>query len=292
MSKILVAGLVNVEVTCKVDEFPIPYEPIDYNFFGVNIAPAGVGYNIVKALKTLGDEVEVATMVGNDFSAKLVLDELESMGTARMVSHSLSQTPSSVVLYDKTGRRKIYCDLKDIQDKSYDFSKINVSEYDLVSVCNINYSRPLLKMAREAGVKIATDVHVLTDIEDEYNKEYMENADILFLSNEGIIGREKEFVSELVARYDNEIIVVGCGKEGALMYVREEAKFYEMPAAAPERIVNTVGAGDCLFSTFVSMYTKKETPLRCLELAQKAAAHKIGFDGAAVGFATMTQLIL
>ena len=31
MSKILVAGLVNVEVTCKVDEFPIPYEPIDYN---------------------------------------------------------------------------------------------------------------------------------------------------------------------------------------------------------------------------------------------------------------------
>ena len=253
MSKILVAGLVNVEVTCKVDEFPIRYEPIDYNFFGVNIAPAGVGYNIVKALKTLGDEVEVATMVGNDFSAKLVLDELESMGTARMVSHSLSQTPSSVVLYDKNGRRKIYCDLKDIQDKSYDFSKINVSEYDLVSVCNINYSRPLLKMAREAGVKIATDVHVLTDIEDEYNKEYMENADILFLSNEGIIGREKEFVSELVARYDNEIIVVGCGKEGALMYVREEAKFYEMPAAAPEGNVNTVGAGECVFRSFVRM---------------------------------------
>ena len=35
MSKILVAGLVNVEVTCKVDEFPIRYEPIDYNFFGL-----------------------------------------------------------------------------------------------------------------------------------------------------------------------------------------------------------------------------------------------------------------
>ena len=43
MSKILVSGLVNVEITCKVDEFPIKYEPINFNFFGVNIGVAGVG---------------------------------------------------------------------------------------------------------------------------------------------------------------------------------------------------------------------------------------------------------
>ncbi len=34
MSKILVSGLVNTETTVKIKEFPIPYFPIDYPFFG------------------------------------------------------------------------------------------------------------------------------------------------------------------------------------------------------------------------------------------------------------------
>lgn len=291
MSRILVSGMVNIEVTCKVDEFPIKYEPIHYNFFGINMAVAGVGYNVTKSLAALGDEVDIAAIVGNDMASKLVFSELHDVTTGELVLQQLSQTPSSVVLYDKSGARRIYCDLKDIQETGYDFSKVDVHAYDLVAACNINYSRPLLKKAKDAGAKIATDVHVLSDIDDEYNKEFMEYADILFLSNENILGREKSFAEKLAEKYNNEIIVVGRGSAGALMYVRAEGKFYDMPAAKTEKIVNTVGAGDCLFSTFISMYAKEMPPERCLELAQKAAAHKIGFDGAAKGFMNMNELV-
>lgn len=291
MSRLLVAGLVNVEVTCKVNEFPVNYQPIDYNFFGVNIAPAGVGYNIAKALYALEDKVDIATMVGKDFASDIVMSELEKMNADSMAEASLSQTPSSVVLYDNNGKRRIYCDLKDIQEKTYNFDNVNVEDYDLVSVCNINFSRPLLKKAKNAGVKIATDVHVLTDICDEYNREYMEYADILFLSNEGIIGREKDFVLSLAKQYNNEIIVAGCGADGAIMYVKKDNKIYAMAPEKPEKIVNTVGAGDCLFSTFISMYSKGKGPLECLQLAQKAAAHKIGYDGAATGFISLKELL-
>lgn len=291
MSRILVSGLVNVETTCSVERFPIEYEPIHYNFFGVNVAAAGVGYNLAKALTALGDDVDITTMVGKDMASKLVLSELKEVTSGKLVRQQLSQTPASVVLYDKSGARRIYCDLKDIQETAYDFSNIDVSAYDLAAVCNANFSRPLLKMAKAAGVKVATDVHVLGNIEDEYNQEFMEYADILFLSNEYIIGREKNFVERLTERYGNEIIVVGRGSAGALMYVRAEGKFYDMPAAKPEKIVNTVGAGDCLFGTFISLYAKGEfSPERCLELAQKAAAHKIGFDGAAKGYMTLEEL--
>lgn len=292
MSRILVSGVVNIEVTCKVDEFPIEYEPINYNFFGVNIAVAGVGYNIIKALTALGDDVELASIVGNDLASKLVFSELNDVTTGTLVLQQLSQTPSSVVLYDKSGARRIYCDLKDIQEASYDYSNVDVHAYDLVAACNINYSRPLLKKAKDDGVKIATDVHVLSDINDAYNREFMEYADILFLSNENIIGQEKKFVETLVEKYNCEIIVVGCGSAGALMYVKAEEKFYNMPAAKAEKIVNTVGAGGCLFSTFISMYAKGELPpVKCLELAQKAAAHKIGYDGAAKGFMNLSELM-
>ena len=67
MSKILVSGLVNTETTVKIKEFPIPYFPIDYPFFGVNTDVAGVAYNLSKALKSLGDQVRLLSMTGSDF---------------------------------------------------------------------------------------------------------------------------------------------------------------------------------------------------------------------------------
>ena len=291
MSKVLVSGLVNVETTCRIESFPIPYQPIDYAFFGVNMAVSGVGYNVAKAMKALGDEVTITSMAGEDEVYDLVANQLEKIGVDARIQTTLRKTPNSAVLYDHEGKRRIYCDLKDIQEKQYDYENINLLEYDLAVVCNINFSRPLLKKAKEAGVKICSDVHVLSDIHDDFNKEFMQYADILFLSNEAVMGRENEMITQLADTYQNEIIVMGCGSEGARMYVKAENKIFECGAAKPTKIVNTVGAGDALFSAFVSMYAKGKDAMECLRLAQKFAAHKIGFDGAAQGFLTLDELL-
>lgn len=290
MSNILVSGLVNIETTCSVGKFPVNYQPIDYNFFGVSVNTAGVGFNLAGALCALGDKVSLASMTGNDLPAKLIAEQLLELGVNSSLQNTLEQTPTSVILYDKDGRRKIYCDLKDIQTSTYDFSKYDLSKFDLVAACNINYNRPLLKDAKSAGVKIATDVHVLHDIRDEYNAEFMEYADVLFMSNEAVVGREEDFIRQLADTYKNEIIVIGCGGNGAVMYIRNENRIVVQPAAKPEKIVNTVGAGDALFSSFISLYSNGRDPEGCLALAQRFAAHKIGFDGASTGFMSMQEL--
>ena len=38
MANILVSGLINMETTVRVRQFPVNYYPIDYPFFGVNTA--------------------------------------------------------------------------------------------------------------------------------------------------------------------------------------------------------------------------------------------------------------
>ena len=291
MSKILISGLVNVETTCRIESFPIQYQPIDYAFFGVNMAVSGVGYNVAKAMKALGNEVTITSMAGKDEVYDLVTNQLQKIGVDVKIQTTLRQTPTSAVLYDHEGKRRIYCDLKDIQETQYDYQNVNMQEYDLAVVCNINFSRPLLKRAKEEGVKICSDVHVLSDIHDEFNKEFMQYADILFLSNEAVIGRENEMITHLADTYQNEIIVMGCGSEGARMYVKADNKIYESQAANPTKIVNTVGAGDALFSAFVSMYARGKDAMECLRLAQEFAAHKIGFDGAAQGFLTLEELL-
>ena len=112
MKKILVSGLVNTETVTKVRKFPIDYYPIDYPFFGISIAVSGVAYNIALAMKTLGDDVRLLSMTGNDFPAAYIRNELENASICPAhLKRNLRETPSSVVLYEQSGRRQIYCDL-------------------------------------------------------------------------------------------------------------------------------------------------------------------------------------
>ncbi len=291
MSKILVSGLINLETTCGVRGFPVEYAPIDYNFFGVNSAVSGVGYNVVKSLATLGNSVDMATMLGGDSAGDLAIAALKDSGVnCEHAVRCMEQTPASVVLYDSDGRRRIYCDLKDIQERSYDFSGVEVSDYAAAVACNINFSRPLLHKAKQAGIPVATDVHVMSNIDDEYNRDFMACADILFLSDEGLPCEPRDFIMQIERRYGNKIIVLGQGGNGALMYLRDEGRFYDFSAVRVGEVVNTVGAGDSLFSSFVSMYAEGLHPVECLKRAEIFASNKIGANGASNGFVTRGEL--
>lgn len=291
MAHILVSGLINTETTVRVRQFPIQYYPIDYPFFGVNTAVSGVAYNISKALTTLGDRVELCSITGDDFAAGYIESELRQCGiSSEHIRRDLSQTAASVVLYDEDGRRQIYCDLKDIQERVYPFTADILQDADLVVACNINFNRPLLKLAKEQGKTIATDVHVLSNIRDEYNRDFLEAADIVFLSDEGIGDDYRGFLMELARVYSPKIIVLGRGSKGAAMYLVGSGEILKYPAVSVGEVVNTVGAGDALFSAFVHFYAKGMPPQDALNRAQVFASAKIGVTGASNGFITEEKI--
>ena len=291
MANILVSGLVNLETTAQVRQFPIAYYPIDYPFFGVNSAPSGVAFNIAKALTILDDQVTLCSMTGRDFPGEYIRRELESLGiSTATITDGIRQTTASVVLYDPEGKRQVYCDLKDIQEASYPFTRELVEKADLVAACNINFNRPLLHLAKAMGKTVATDVHVLGDIHDDYNREFLEYADIVFLSDEAIGENWQSFLWELAGRYDPEILVLGRGSRGAAMYLRGSDRIKEFPACHVGPVVNTVGAGDALFSAFLHFYAAGVSPREALCRAQLFAARKIMTDGAAQGFAGPEEL--
>ena len=292
---ILVSGLLNMETTAAVRSFPVEYYPIDYPFFGVNSTASGVAFNLSKALTTLGDRVRLCAMVGNDFPAEYIRSRLASLdiGTEHVLP-ALRQTPASVVLHDPWGRRQIYCDLKDIQETPYPFSPELLESIDLVAACNINFNRPLLSLAKAAGKTIATDVHVLGDVWDGYNREFIEAADILFLSDEAIGEDYRGFLYALAGSCRCGMIVLGRGAKGAALYLRQDGSITELPVRQAGTPVNTVGAGDALFSAFLHYYAGGFSPLEALDRAQLFAACKITANGGAEGFVspeTIEQLL-
>lgn len=293
LNDILVAGLVNIETTASINKFPIEYTPIHYEFFGVNQGVSGVGSNIAKALTCLGDQVHLLSFIGKDITGDIVVNSLQKQGiSTKYIIPDLSETPQSVVLYDEKGKREILCDLKEIQDISYDEKIFEeaATNVSLVVLCNINFARPLLLKAREMNKLIATDVHVIGDINDSYNSDFMKYADILFMSDENIIGSVKKFIMQVSKQYDNKIIVVGRGNKGALLYVREDKCIRYYKAVDTRKIISTVGAGDALFSSFLHYYLKTENPYLALENAILFSSYKIGAKGAAEGFLTEQEL--
>lgn len=293
MAEILVAGLINVETTLRVPGFPVAYEPVRYPFFGVNTTVSGVGLNVAKALTTLGDKVRFLSLIGRDAAGRLVYDTLAELDmNSGLVIAQLDQTAQSVILYDGEGRRQIHVDLKDIQEQTYPPALFEeaLPHCSLAVLCNINFTRPMLAQVRQAGKAIATDVHTISDLEDPYNQDYMAAADILFMSHERLPVEPEEWVRRLLNRYGAAVIVVSLGAEGALLAVRADNFMERIPAVTTRPIVNTIGAGDALFSCFVHEYNQTADPYPAIEKAIVFASYKIGATGAAEGFLTEEEL--
>jgi ribokinase len=287
MKNILVSGLINIESTLKIDSFPVPYFPVRYPFFGINSTVSGVGYNVAKALTVLGDTINFLSITGKDLAGHMVK---ETLGIDNIpgdyVIQSIDNTAQSIILFDRDGKRQINVDLKNIQEKAYpeELFLESVKECSLSVLCNINFSRPFLKKAKEMNKLIATDVHAISNIYDDYNKDFMKYADILFMSNESLPCDPVEWIKDLLNIYGTEIIVVGLGREGALLSVKRDNFIEKIPAVYTRDVVNTIGAGDALFSSFVHFYNKTGNPCEAMKKAVVFASYKIGCHGAADGF--------
>ncbi|MDX2006434.1 MAG: carbohydrate kinase family protein [Meiothermus sp.] len=282
---LLVSGLVNLETTLKVDRFPLVYEPVRFPFFGVGSRVAGVGFNLSKALVTLGSRVELLSLTGRDEVGLLAHKAVVELGlsTAYLLPE-LEAQPQSVILYEPGGRRMIFSDLKDIQDRTYPAGRFEAALENaaLAVLCNINFSRALLPVAKAGGVPVATDVHTIGSLEDAYNDDFMAAADVLFQSHEKLPVTPEEWVGQVSRRYGKKLMVVGLGAEGALLW--DGGRAVRVPAVQPRPAVNTVGAGDALFAAFLHFYAKGLEPYGCLRRAVWFAGYKVGASGAAEGF--------
>ena len=287
MPKILVSGLINIETTLRVDGFPLPYFPVCYPFHGVNSTVSGVGYNIAKALTTLGDEVDFLSIIGDDLGSRQVYAALAKDGIpGEHVLSLMAHTAQSVIIYDGEGRRQIHTDLKDIQEQIYPTAifEQQMQACDLLALCNINFSRPFLEKARRAGKIIATDVHTIADLNSTYDRDFLAAANILFMSVEALPLPPREWATKVINSFGTEIVVIGLGAEGALISVKVDNFTEIVPAVQTRPVVNTIGAGDALFSAFLHSYLESRDPYEAIRKAVVFASYKIGEKGAADGF--------
>lgn len=254
MATVTVVGNANIETTIRVEGFPLAYQPTRFAPFGMASTVSAVGYNLTKALSTLGHTVRLASIIGPDLPGQLIQAQMQDLqlDLAYLVPIA-GATPQSTVLYDATGARMVITDLKDVLTCVYppDLFQRAITGSDLVVLTNIAYCKPLLPIVQQAGTIIATDIHAVTHLDDPYHLPFLQHATILFLSGELLDVAHEMCADYLFAHYQTQIIVIGLGARGGYLAVRDPVIRTYLPAVVTRPVVQTGGAGDALFAAFL-----------------------------------------
>lgn len=293
MGKIIVIGNSLVEVSISNQISRIIGGVVAFVPNQIHSVVSGIGLNVALSLRKLGNRPDFLTLIGKDEIGELIYSYISKVGiSTELVTRSEEESGIAIISYHVGEDPGMLLDLKKVHDDRSlsELPPVNYGDYELAVCCFIGFSKPYLNGFADAGIPIAADVQVLSDANDPEKKGYLENAEILFLSNQAIRGKELTFIKELQQRYNNNIIGVGMGEEGSLLALKSTGDIWHIPAAFTRPVVNTVGCGDALFSSFLHGFLESGDPLHAMEQAAVFASYKAGSSGASAGFLTKAEL--
>lgn len=290
-SKIVVAGVTSLYTAVGVQEFPLSYESIRTPLW-MRTDVAGSAGHIAEVLRKLGNDVKLCTLAGNDLAGSAIRNELRDR---RLLGRGIvdgGATSLGVVLVAPDGRRMGFPYLAAVSAVEYpvEVFRREAAGADLAVLTNARFVRPLIQHAEQLGVPIAVDVHLISDVNDDYNRPWLEVADIVFCSHETLPCTPPEWVARMFTQYPGcSIAAVGRGSEGSLLGLRD-GTLVRTAGIAPRGVVSTAGAGDALFASFLHGWLATGNPVQALEAAVLHAGWKIGDSLPASSSLTETEL--
>lgn len=295
MGKFLVAGVVQRETIVKVDNIPIGYMGITERPNTIFTSTGGDAYNESLALKWLGNSVDLMSMVGEGESMDLVNPpgcEVELV--TDYVLPRLADTPIAVLFYDENRKQQIFEDIKNLGDVPYDLAlfRERAKRAEMLVVSDANFCRPLIGIGKELRKPIAVNIREYTEEKAYFNEDFLKGGDILYISDDRLVGDPYEFVKLLAAKYRPQIIILGQGAAGLILYDKNKNIIAHYNTVKTHKTVNTVGTGNALFSCFLHFYNKTKDSVFAVKNAMLFASYKIGFMGTSSGFMTEEEISL
>lgn len=256
ISKMRVVVIGNIGIDTNVY---LPGKEIDFNVeanFTRNLDMIGqAGGYASRGYAHLGYQTAFIGYAGADFSGDHIRKELEKEKiNIEGLFIDPQGTSRSINFMYPDGRRKNFYDGKghmsleppeEVCERL--FAGASLAHFNIP-----NWARRLLPIARSAGVKVATDIQDVVNVNDTYRIDFVKGSDLLFFS-----AANHSDPSELIKVYlqvnPSLVIVSGMGADGCMLGTREGCRHY--PALNMDLpVVDTNGAGDALAVGFLTSY--------------------------------------
>ncbi|WP_147341390.1 carbohydrate kinase family protein [Actinomadura logoneensis] len=275
---VLVAGAVSLYATVGVRDFPVAYASRRKPSW-MEFSCSGVALSVARVQRAFGHRVRLCALVGDDSAGTAVRAELARLGLLGPGVLRTAVSTTGVVLVNEQGRRMGLPHLAPLDHEVYPWETLETQAggADLLVLTNVRPLRPLLGRAAELGVPIAVDLHQTDGPDNRYNRPWLEHADIVFASHERLPEPET-WAREVFRRHPRcGVLGVGMGARGAAVALRDGRLVRVAAAVRGGPVVNTSGAGDALFSTFLAVWLRTRDPVAALRAGVVHAGWKIGF---------------
>jgi fructokinase len=249
----------------------------------------GAVYNVAVNAKKAGAKVAFIGRVGDDVIGRYLLEESKRAKFDRFdvqVDPYRSTTLAFVSLKD--GERDFTFNRNDTADYNIDFDSIDFSSYtdvNMVDLGSLMLSEPsgrefaykIAEKTRAMGAKLCFDVNFRMDTYssfDEAKKAYapfVEMADVVKFSEDELCAFTGEKSAEkAIAQISkpNKLVLLTLGSKGSAYYLNGKSN---VVPTVPVKPVDTTGAGDAFFGTFLATLEGNEWTEENLEFALKMA---------------------
>jgi len=289
MSKFAVIGITQFETIVKVKKIPIEYSPRVSELNTIFTSLGGDAYNEALALKWLGNDATLCSVIGMDMDINMLNPAYRSVTLeTNYIEKGVKETPTSVILFDNGRNEQIFEDIKDLRDAKYDMAMARplISESDMVILSNANFCRPFIELAKEEKRPIAVNIHNFTKEKEIYNVDFLSAANILYFSDDTIKEDPFDFCKRISEKYGTEIVILGQGNKGLVIYDKLQSLDLHFDIVKTNEVVNAAGAGNALFASFLHFYVKTGDSIDSIKNAMLFASYKIGYMGTSNGFMT------
>jgi fructokinase len=228
----------------------------------------GAPFNLVMAAKKVGASVSFHGAIGNDEAGKLIEDYFKKeklpLSGLRIVPDQKT-TIAQVTLKD--GERDFRFLRDPGADVFFDESSLDdIAHGDIVHLGSLmlssekgrEFARKVVKKTKELHKLLSFDINFRSDIFKDsaealrIYEEFYPQADIVKFSSDelALFTKENDVDKALpLLKKGPKLVLVTLGKDGSLAYFRE--KTLPVPSVSVHP-VDTTGAGDCFFGTFLS----------------------------------------
>ena len=285
---------------------------------GFSASPGGGGINTAANFANLGYKTSAIVKLGNDFSKKPILKQIEKLNidTDSISFDDKENSGFSIILMSFQGDRTVLAHRganANLRKEDIDWDAIKKAKWLYIAPLNGNSAYILDELAAFAEKhNVSTALNAgTTNIKQ--GKETLHNiiqtVEILIMNRE-----EASMFTEIQVRPDTKdvkysddeihtdikemlkvlkdmgakVTVITDGRAGAYAY--DGKHFYHCPEY-PANVKSTLGAGDCFASTFVASMDKTHWDIeKSLKYASVNAAAKIEIFGAQKGFLKFKEI--
>jgi ketohexokinase len=290
MARILGVGIATLDIINTVAEYPA--EDAEVRVLSQRVARGGNATNTLVVLSRLGHGCAWAGVLPQVPDARHVLEDLQRNGIDLHHCRRLAggKVPTSYVSLSRaTGSRTIvhYRDLSELS--LADFAAIDLEGYDWVHFegRNVTETAGMLRRVRDLAPQLRCSLEVekpRPDIESLFPF-----VDLLLCSRDYARHRgftmPEDFLASLHTVAGHAVLSCTWGREGAVI-MDPQGEMLHCPAEVPERVVDTLGAGDTYNAGMVDGMVRGLPLADTLTWACRLAGRKcaqLGLDGLDVG---------